>query len=54
MFLEKLRAVIEDTSTLKGKIFDYFIQVLCQKQEKLKLKKLKINNNLKTKYNITT
>ena len=28
MFLEKLRAVIEDTSTVKGKIFDYFIQVL--------------------------
>ena len=28
MFLEKLRAVIEDTSTLKGKIFDYFIQAL--------------------------
>jgi len=27
-FLEKLRAVIEDTSTVKGKIFDYFIQVL--------------------------
>ena len=24
-FLEKLRAVIEDTSTVKGKIFDYFI-----------------------------
>lgn len=28
MFLEKLRAVIEDTSTVKGKIFDYFIQAL--------------------------
>jgi len=28
MFLEKLRAVIEDTSTSKGKIFDYFIQAL--------------------------
>ena len=27
-FIEKLRAVIEDTSTVKGKIFDYFIQVL--------------------------
>ena len=27
-FIEKLRAVIEDTSTLKGKIFDYFIQAL--------------------------
>ena len=28
MFLEKLRAIIEDTSTVKGKIFDYFIQAL--------------------------
>ena len=28
MFLEKLRAVIEDTTTVKGKIFDYFIQAL--------------------------
>ena len=28
MFLEKLRAVIKDTSTVKGKIFDYFIQAL--------------------------
>ena len=27
-FLEKLRSIIEDTSTVKGKIFDYFIQVL--------------------------
>ena len=28
LFLEKLRAVTQDTSTVKGKIFDYFIQVL--------------------------